>query len=174
MRRRNSPVLTGRWLAGMSPREAAQELLASTDLKQQRQALMQMKPHRAAALLEARLPAATSTSLDSMSCKGSPPLTMSLKQPHRVLMPVRLPQGCCPASLQTTKFEHSVACGAGHGGARQGGRPGGHDARGNGPDAGGAAARHCGRRPAGPHSAHRAAGACHVPSKDIQSEAPAA
>ena len=48
-------MLTGRWLASMSPREAAQELPASTDLKQQRQALMQMKPHRAAALLEVRL-----------------------------------------------------------------------------------------------------------------------
>ena len=53
-------MLTGRWLAGMSPREAAAELLASTHLKQQHQALMQMKPHRAAALLEARLLAATS------------------------------------------------------------------------------------------------------------------
>ena len=60
-------MLTGRWLASMSPGEAAQELLASTDLKQQRQALMQMKPHRAAALLEVRLPASTSTSRISRS-----------------------------------------------------------------------------------------------------------
>ena len=64
-------MLTGRWLAGMSPREAAQELLASTDLKQQRQALTQMKPHRAAALLEVRLLASTSTSLCNRPCTGS-------------------------------------------------------------------------------------------------------
>ena len=49
---RNSPALAGRWLGAMGTREAARELLEHTDLKQQRQALMQMKPHRAAALLE--------------------------------------------------------------------------------------------------------------------------
>lgn len=36
----------------MGAQEAARELLENTDLKQQRQALIQMKPHRAAALLE--------------------------------------------------------------------------------------------------------------------------
>ena len=36
----------------MGSQEAARELLENTDLKQQRQALIQMKPHRAAALLE--------------------------------------------------------------------------------------------------------------------------
>ena len=50
--RRNSPTLAGRWLGSMGSQEAARELLADTDLKQQRQALVQMKPHRAAALLE--------------------------------------------------------------------------------------------------------------------------
>ena len=49
---RNSPTLAGRWLGAMGTKEAALELLKHTDLKQQRQALMQMKPHRAAALLE--------------------------------------------------------------------------------------------------------------------------
>ena len=135
-------MLAGRWLAGMSPREAAQELLASTDLKQQRQALMQMKPHRAAALLEVRLPASASTSLYSRPCKGSLSLTMSLRRRQQVLMPMRLPQGCRPASCHASGFEHSVACGPGHGGAREGGRPGRHDARGDGPDAGGDAPRH--------------------------------
>jgi len=53
---RNSPVLAGRWLASIGPKEAAKELLENTDLKQQRQALMQMKPHRAAALLEVLCP----------------------------------------------------------------------------------------------------------------------
>lgn len=64
-------MLTGRWLASMSPGEAAQELLVSTDLKQQRQALMQMKPHRAAALLEVRLLASRSTSLSSRPCRAA-------------------------------------------------------------------------------------------------------
>ena len=36
----------------MGSQGAARELLENTDLKQQRQALIQMKPHRAAALLE--------------------------------------------------------------------------------------------------------------------------
>ena len=49
---RNSPALTGRWLGAMGTKEAALELLEHTDLKQQRQVLMQMKPHGAAALLE--------------------------------------------------------------------------------------------------------------------------
>ena len=52
MLRRNSPSLAGRWLGSMGSQEAARELLENTDLKQQRQALIQMKPHRAAALLE--------------------------------------------------------------------------------------------------------------------------
>ena len=39
----------------MGSQEAARELLENTDLKQQRQALVQMKPHRAAALLEVTL-----------------------------------------------------------------------------------------------------------------------
>lgn len=45
-------MLAGRWLGSIGPKEAARELLCNTDLKQQRQALQQMKPHRAAALLE--------------------------------------------------------------------------------------------------------------------------
>lgn len=53
---RNSPTLAGRWLGSMGSQEAARELLDNTDLKQQRQALIQMKPHRAAALLEVRSP----------------------------------------------------------------------------------------------------------------------
>ena len=85
-------MLTGRWLAGMGPSEAAQELLASTDLKQQRQALMLMKPHRAAALLEVRWFLFTSASLHGRSCRGSLSFTKSLKQHHKLLMPVRLPQ----------------------------------------------------------------------------------
>ena len=40
----------------MGSQEAARELLDNTDLKQQRQALIQMKPHRAAALLEVSSP----------------------------------------------------------------------------------------------------------------------
>ena len=40
----------------MGVQEAARELLNNTDLKQQRQTLIQMKPHRAAALLEVSLP----------------------------------------------------------------------------------------------------------------------
>ena len=91
-------MLTGRWLAGMSPREAAQELLTSTDLKQQRQALMQMKPHRAAALLEVRLPESTSTSLFSRG------LTMSLEQYHQMTMPIRPPQSCRPASIPDSRL----------------------------------------------------------------------
>ena len=43
----------------MGSQEAARELLENTDLKQQRQALIQMKPHRAAALLEVRSPGHT-------------------------------------------------------------------------------------------------------------------
>ena len=43
----------------MGSQEAARELLENTDLKQQRQALIQMKPHRAAALLEVSSPLLT-------------------------------------------------------------------------------------------------------------------
>ena len=39
----------------MAAREAARELLDNTDLLQQRQVLLRMKPHRAAALLEVSL-----------------------------------------------------------------------------------------------------------------------
>ncbi|KAK9909574.1 hypothetical protein WJX75_004333 [Coccomyxa subellipsoidea] len=47
-----SPALAGKWLGSMAAREAARELLDNTDLLQQRQVLLRMKPHRAAALLE--------------------------------------------------------------------------------------------------------------------------
>ena len=53
--RRQSPALAGKWLGSMAAREAARELLDNTDLLQQRQVLLRMKPHRAAALLEVSL-----------------------------------------------------------------------------------------------------------------------
>jgi hypothetical protein len=53
--RRQSPALAGKWLGSMAAREAARELLDNTDLLQQRQVLLRMKPHRAATLLEVSL-----------------------------------------------------------------------------------------------------------------------
>ena len=53
--RRHSPALAGKWLGSMAAQEAARELLDNTDLLQQRQVLLRMKPHRAAALLEVSL-----------------------------------------------------------------------------------------------------------------------
>ncbi len=50
--RRHSAALAGKWLGSMAAREAARELLENTDLPQQRQVLLRMKAHRAAALLE--------------------------------------------------------------------------------------------------------------------------
>lgn len=49
---RHSPVLAGRWLGSMAPTDAAQEMLESMDAQQRRDALVHMKPHVAAGLLE--------------------------------------------------------------------------------------------------------------------------
>ncbi|EIE24443.1 hypothetical protein COCSUDRAFT_61868 [Coccomyxa subellipsoidea C-169] len=48
----HSAALAGKWLGSMAAPEAARELLENTDLPQQRQVLLRMKAHRAAALLE--------------------------------------------------------------------------------------------------------------------------
>ena len=112
-------MLTGKWLASMGPSQAAQELLASADLKQQRQALMQMKPHRAAALLEVLLVYLHEHPPRQQVRARLPELDHEPQAASRDADADRAqPQGCCLLHFHASGSERSAACGAGDGGAR--------------------------------------------------------